>query len=60
MPRLVGHKPKVFVGIRLHQDLLAAVREAAHDSADTLTGYVEQILRDRLRRTGYLPRRKGK
>ena len=59
MPQLVGHEPKPVFSLRLHTELLAAVREAAHDSADTITGYVEQILRDRLRRTGYLPRRKG-
>ena len=59
MPRLVGHEPKQIFSMRLHADLLEAVREAARDSADTVSGFIEQVLRDRLRRKGYLPRRGG-
>ena len=59
MPRLrPGTETKVLFSMRLHPGVLAALREAARDSADTLTGYVEQLLREKLRRGGYLSRAK--
>ncbi|MBN1459814.1 MAG: hypothetical protein JXA57_09760 [Armatimonadetes bacterium] len=59
MPRLsIEAEAKILFSLRMHPGIMKAVRAAASAHADTVTGYIEQALRDRLTREGYLP--KGK
>lgn len=51
---------KTLIAVRLNPDVLAAVRESAAESGDTLTGRLEEILRVAMKREGRLPRKKSK
>jgi hypothetical protein len=58
MPVAKSAPSKTQIAVRLNPDVLAAVKESARDSGDTLTGRLEEILRVAMKREGRLPWKK--
>jgi hypothetical protein len=52
----MASKPPLPVSFRLPVEIKAAAEKAAADDHRSLSSFIEKVLADHLRKTGYLPR----